>query len=110
MAVSHPALPKLFPSCYPCGTAPGVCRRQAWGLSQPQAAQGRELPAHSAGNWEGLGGERLQPVAPLELAKMLTPQPRSPVGMELDYPRQNEGGNSDDAFTSRWKGRAKSSA
>lgn len=63
-----------------------------------RARQG--APARSAGNGKGLGRERLQPVAPLELAKMLTPQPCSPGGMEPDYPRQNEGGNPDDAFAS----------
>lgn len=81
--------------------------KRSRGLSAPGLAvitapgrAGRELPARSAGNGKGLGGERLQPAAPLELAKMLTPQPRSAVGMEPDYPRQNRGGNSDDAFAS----------
>lgn len=41
-----------------------------------------------------------------ELAKTLALRPHSPVGMELDYLRQNEGGNSDDAFASHPKGKS----
>jgi len=112
IAAARPALPKLFPFCYPWGTAPGFCRppvlRQAPGvITQPRAGQSGELIPLLMNGMTRLSGERLQPRR--ELAKTSTPRPRSPVGMELGYPCQNEGGNSFPSPLVR-KGRAKTLA
>lgn len=53
-----------------------------------RAGQGRELILLERG--------KAPACCSLGLAKVLTPQPHSPAGMELDYPHQNEGGNADE--------------
>lgn len=105
--------PNCFPPVIPKEPLQGFAGTRSsakpWGLlhshGQEKAGSSQHL---SACKWED---DTQQGKAPArlswqELAKTLTPRPRSPVGMELGYPRQNEGGNSDDAFASHPKGKS----
>lgn len=79
-----------------------------WGLSHSHG-QDKAGRSHSACEWEDVTQRGKAPAwrgSGQELAKTLTLRPRSLVGMELCYPRQNRGGKSDDAFSSHPKGKS----
>lgn len=102
--------PNCFPPVSPKeplrGFAGTASSAKPWGLSPSPGQDEAESSRHlSACKWED-DTQRGKAPARREPAKTLTPRPRSPVGMELGYPRQSEGGRSDDAFASRWKGKS----